>query len=91
MSRRYSGVSGPEIAARMLIRVPLDTATNGTIDALQSLCVERKGAAKVLFDLERPRDFLVVLEAEGYNVQADRAFISRVEELCGRNSVRVID
>ena len=73
------------------IRVPLDSATNNTIDALQSLCVERKGAAKVLFDLERPRDFLVVLEAEGYNVQADRAFITRVEELCGRNSVRVID
>jgi hypothetical protein len=24
-------------------------------------------------------------------VQADRAFITRVEELCGRNSVRVID
>jgi hypothetical protein len=45
----------------------------------------------VLFDLERPRDFLVVLEAEGYNVQADRAFITRVEGLCGRNSVRVID
>src|SRR4051812_6219687 len=81
----------PKLPSSIRIRVPLETATNGTIDALQSLCVERKGGAKVLFDLERPRDFLVVLEAEGYNVQADRAFISRVEELCGRNSVRVID
>jgi DNA polymerase-3 subunit alpha len=81
----------PKLPNSIRIRVPLETATNGTIDALQSLCVERKGGAKVLFDLERPRDFLVVLEAEGYNVQADRAFISRVEELCGRNSVRVID
>src|SRR5207302_11137141 len=68
----------PKLPNSIRIRVPLDTATNGTIDALQSLCVERKGAAKVLFDLERPRDFLVVLEAEGYNVQADRAFITRV-------------
>ena len=49
------------------------------------------GAAKVLFDLERPRDFMAVLEADSYNVQADRAFIGRVEELCGRGSVRVID
>ncbi len=81
----------PKLPNSIRIRVPLDTATNSTVDALQSLCVERKGAAKVLFDLERPRDFLVVLEAEGYNVQADRAFINRVEELCGRNSVRVID
>jgi len=80
-----------KLPSSIRIRVPLDSATNGTIDALQSLCVERKGPAKVLFDLERPRDFLVVLEADGYNVQADRAFITRVEELCGRNSVRVID
>jgi DNA polymerase III subunit alpha len=73
------------------IRVPLETATRETIDALQSICREKRGAAKVMFDLERPRDFMVVMEAEGYNVQADRAFIGRVEELCGRGSVRIID
>ncbi|MCU1307082.1 MAG: polymerase alpha subunit, partial [Acidobacteriaceae bacterium] len=81
----------PKLPKSIRIRVPLDAATEQTIDALQSLCVDRKGPAKVLFDLERPRDFMVVLEAEGYNVQADRAFIGRVEELCGRGSVRVID
>jgi hypothetical protein len=31
------------------------------------------------------------MDAEGYNVLPDRAFISRVEELCGRGSVRVVD
>jgi hypothetical protein len=45
----------------------------------------------VLFDLERKGDFIVVMDAEGYNVLPDRAFISRVEELCGRGSVRVVD
>jgi hypothetical protein len=45
----------------------------------------------VLFDLERTDDFMVVMEAEGYNVHPDRAFIARVEQLCGRGSVRVID
>jgi len=44
-----------------------------------------------LFDLERAGDFLVVMEAEGYNVQPDRTFISRVEQLCGRGSVRIIE
>jgi hypothetical protein len=34
---------------------------------------------------------MVVMEAEGYNVQPDRNFITRVEELCGRGSVRIIN
>ena len=52
---------------------------------------ERKGEAKVLFDVERAGDFMVVMEAEGYNVLPDRSFIARVEELCGRGAVRVIN
>ncbi|HVP42996.1 MAG TPA: DNA polymerase III subunit alpha [Terriglobales bacterium] len=81
----------PRLPRALRIRVPLETATGATVDALHSICVERKGEAKVLFDVERPGDFMVVMEAEGYNVQPDRAFISRVEELCGRGSVRIID
>jgi DNA polymerase III subunit alpha len=73
------------------IRVPLETASESTVDALHSLCTQQKGAAKVLFDVERQGDFMVVMEAEGYNVLPDRAFIARVEELCGRGAVRVID
>jgi DNA polymerase-3 subunit alpha len=72
------------------IRIPLGNATDGTVDALHTLFNERKGEAKVLFDLERGGDFMVVMEAEGYNVMPDRNFLSRVEELCGRGSVRVI-
>ncbi len=44
----------------------------------------------MLFDVERQGDFMVVMEAEGYNVLPDRNFIARVEQLCGRGSVRVI-
>jgi DNA polymerase-3 subunit alpha len=73
------------------IRVPLETANESTVDALHSLCAQQKGAAKVLFDVERQGDFMVVMEAEGYNVLPDRNFIARVEELCGRGAVRVID
>ena len=81
----------PKLARSLRIMIPLETASTGTIDALQTLCAERKGAAKILFDLERKGDFTVVMEVEGYNVLPDRSFIRSVEELCGRGSVRIID
>jgi hypothetical protein len=34
---------------------------------------------------------MVVMEAEGYNVQPDRKFMARVEELCGRGAVRIVE
>jgi len=72
------------------IRVMVDSAGEATIDDLHALFLERKGEAKVLFDMERQGDFMVVMEADGYNVLPDRNFIARVEQLCGRGSVRII-
>jgi len=73
------------------IRIPVDGYSETTVDDLHILFSERRGEARVLFDVERAGDFMVVMEAEGYNVQPDRNFISRVEELCGRGSVRIIN
>jgi DNA polymerase-3 subunit alpha len=73
------------------IRIPLETATELTVEALHRLCSEKKGEAKILFDVERQGDFMVVMEAEGYNVLPDRNFVAQVEELCGRGAVRIID
>jgi DNA polymerase-3 subunit alpha len=81
----------PKLPRSIRIRIPLDTATSSTVDALCGICRDRKGEAKVLFDVERPGDFMVVMEADGYNVCPDRSFITRVEELCGRGSVRIVD
>ena len=67
-----------------------DSAGESTVDDLHALFSERKGEAKVLFDIERQGDFMVVMEADGYNVLPDRNFIARVEQLCGRGSVRII-
>src|ERR1700732_1550140 len=72
------------------VRIPLESSGAATIDSLHNLFLERKGEARVLFDVERQGDFMVVMEAEGYNVLPDRNFITRVEHLCGRGSVRVI-
>jgi DNA polymerase-3 subunit alpha len=73
------------------IRIPVDGCNETTVDDLHVLFSERRGEARVLFDVERAGDFMVVMEAEGYNVQPDRNFITRVEELCGRGSVRIIN
>ncbi len=73
------------------IRIPVETASDSTVDDLHLLCSQSKGEAKVLFDVERQGDFMVVMEAEGYNVLPDRNFMARVEELCGRGAVRVIN
>ncbi len=72
------------------IRVMIDDSGESTVDQLHGLFLERKGEAKVLFDVERQGDFMVVMEADGYNVLPDRNFIARVEQLCGRGSVRII-
>jgi DNA polymerase-3 subunit alpha len=81
----------PKLARSLRIRIQLDKATEDTVDALYSLCTERKGEAKVLLDVERAGDFMVVMEPERYTVTPDHAFIARVESLCGRGSVRVVD
>ncbi len=81
----------PKLPQHLRIKIALEAVSPAMIDDLHTLCTERRGAARVLFDLERKGDFTVVMEAEGYNVLPDRAFIHRVEELCGRGSVRVVD
>ncbi|HVZ61622.1 MAG TPA: DNA polymerase III subunit alpha [Terriglobales bacterium] len=81
----------PKLPRSIRIQVPLDSATVDTVDELRDFCHSHRGEAKVLFDLFREGDFMVVMEAEGYNVLPDRAFFARVEELCGSGSVRVID
>ncbi len=81
----------PKLPQHLRIKISVEDASPATIDELHTLCLERRGAARVLFDLERKGDFTVVMEAEGYNVLPDRTFIHRVEELCGRGSVRVVD
>ncbi|HLW54580.1 MAG TPA: DNA polymerase III subunit alpha [Candidatus Angelobacter sp.] len=81
----------PKLPRSIRIRVPLESSSAATVDALHSVCRERKGEAKVLFDVERAGDFMVVMEADGYNVCPDRSFIARVEEICGRGAVRIVD
>jgi DNA polymerase-3 subunit alpha len=73
------------------IAIQLREALPETVDALHGIFTRCKGDAKVLFDLVRPGEYVVVMEAEGYNVCADRSFIKSVEQLCGPDSIKIID
>jgi DNA polymerase-3 subunit alpha len=81
----------PKLPRAVRIRIALERATEATIDQLYQVFCERKGKAPVMFDVERDGEFMVVMEAEGYNVHPDHTFIRRVEELCGRGSVRRLE
>jgi len=73
------------------VAIQLPDALPETVDALHGIFTRSKGDAKVLFDLVRPGEYVVVMEAEGYNVTADRAFMKSVQQLCGPDSIKVID
>jgi DNA polymerase-3 subunit alpha len=78
----------PVLPRALRIRISLDEATEATVDELHELFRAHPGAAQVMFNLERSGEFMVVMEAESYKVQPDRALVNRVEELCGRGSVQ---
>jgi DNA polymerase-3 subunit alpha len=81
----------PVLPRAIRIRIPLDEATETTVDQLHELFRAHPGSAPVMFDVERRGEFMVIMEAGGYNVQPDRSFVNRVEDLCGRGSVRRVD
>lgn len=81
----------PKLARSLRLKIPLDRATEETVDALHDVFRASPGKARVIFDLEREGAFVVVMDAEGYNVLPDRAFMKKVEELCGRGSVKLMD
>jgi DNA polymerase III subunit alpha len=72
------------IAAFLRIRIPLESANESTVDDLHTLFRSAKARRKCCLTWNAQGDFMVVMEAEGYNVLPDRNFMARVEELCGR-------
>ncbi len=81
----------PKLARNIRLKLALDRMSEGTVEELYTILTTHKGEARLLFDLEKPGDFMVVMDAEGYNVMPDSTFVSRVEELCGKGSVKAVD
>src|SRR5512146_736770 len=53
----------PRLPKAIRVRIPLDSATEQTVDELHSFFNSHRGEARVLFDVERAGDFMVIMEA----------------------------
>ena len=71
------------------VRLDLSTVDTGALDRLQKLFTSRPGRCRVAFELIKDDGSAATLEA-GSAVLADREMLERVREICGTDSVAVI-
>ena len=71
------------------VRVDLNTLDTGALDRLHDLFARRPGRCRVAFELVKDDGSEATLEA-GSAVQADVELLERVREICGTDSVAVV-
>jgi DNA polymerase-3 subunit alpha len=71
------------------VRVDLGSVDAGVLDSLSELFLSRPGRCRVAFDLVNSDGSEATLDAASA-VQADRELLERVREICGTDSVAVI-
>jgi DNA polymerase-3 subunit alpha len=79
-----------KLPAGVRIRINVDKATEEMLAALKSAADAAPGPGKVMLQLERKGEYVVVLEPEAMSVAADRGWVERVEELAGKGSVQAV-
>jgi DNA polymerase-3 subunit alpha len=72
------------------VRVDLRAMDTGALDRLQELFRRCPGRCRVAFELVKEDGTEATLEA-GSAVEADREFVERVREICGSESVAVVE
>ncbi|MGA7916318.1 MAG: OB-fold nucleic acid binding domain-containing protein, partial [Candidatus Acidiferrales bacterium] len=75
--------------SQLRVRVDLSTVDTGALDRLQQLFSSRPGRCRVTFDLVQNDGTEATLEA-GSAVLADRELVERVREICGTDSVALV-
>ena len=71
------------------VRVSLSDFDSGALDRLHELFSSRPGRCRVAFDLVKPDGMEATLEASSA-VRADNELVERVREICGADSVEVV-
>jgi DNA polymerase III subunit alpha len=71
------------------VRVDLGSVNAGALERLQELFTKRPGRCRVAFELVKPDGSEATLEA-GSAVMADRDLLEQVREICGTDSVAVV-
>ena len=79
----------PSLASAAVIRVRLGRKNGNVARQLLQIFDEKPGEAMVRLELEREGDFQALLEPDR-RVRPDADFVSRVQQICGKNSVRLI-
>jgi DNA polymerase III subunit alpha len=80
-----------KLPSKVLIRVPLERASDAMLVELKEMISASPGPGRLMFNLEQSGEYVVVMEASGMTVGADRGFIERAEVLLGRNMVKSVD
>jgi hypothetical protein len=88
-----AGPAGGESAERapslLRVRVALSGFDAGALDRLHNLFTSHPGRCRVAFDLVKDDGMEATLEASSA-VRADQELVERVREICGADSVEVV-
>jgi DNA polymerase-3 subunit alpha len=80
-----------KLPANVRIKVSLDRASDATLNELKQVIVDAPGPGRLMLNLEKSGEFVVMMEPDGFKVGADKAFIEKVELLMGRGAVQAVD
>jgi DNA polymerase-3 subunit alpha len=80
-----------KLPSKVLIRVPLERASDAMLLEWKEMIGASPGPGRLMLNLEQRGEFIVVMEAAGVTVGADRGFIERAETLLGRDMVKSVD
>jgi DNA polymerase III subunit alpha len=80
-----------EILSRTVtIRINSVVAPGDIAEKLQPIIDEKRGSAEIVFELEFPGRFTVLVRPNPYvKISPDREFVESVERICGRDTVRL--
>ncbi len=78
------------LSRTVTIRINTMVAPADIAERLRPIIDEKKGAAEVVFELEFPGRFTVLVRPNPYvKISPDREFVESVERICGRDTVRL--
>ena len=78
------------LSRSVTIRIDVAGASSDMPERLQPVIDEKRGTAEIIFELEFPNRYTVVVRPNPYvKVSPDREFVESVERICGPNTVRL--
>ena len=78
------------LSRTVTIRINTSSAPQDIAEKLQPIIDEKRGSAEVVFELEYPGRFIVLVRPNSYvKISPDREFVESIERICGRDTVHL--